>query len=155
VLASRRPDAIQRAKTQFKNGERLTITLDSRDYDVQLDKRWLPSEHLPATPVEQELSNDVDMVLISRKPDFLAKTQWQFRHGKAPVSAAMDVPNREREFHQGKHPLKPGDALRVRMRFEYHYDQNGDLADQKATAIKVYGVIQASGPPDGFFDEDD
>lgn len=148
-------DAIQRTKGQFREGEKLTITLDQADYQVRLEERWLPSDHLPPTPIEQELSNDVDMVLIIRKPDFLAKTQWQFRHGKSTLSAVMDVPDWIREFHQGKHPLKPGDALRVRVRFEYRYDTNGDLADQKATVIKVYGVIQAASPPDDLFDDDD
>lgn len=139
-------DALQRTKSQFREGERLLITLDKTEYKVDLRKLWLPSEHLPEAPVEQELSNDADMVLIIRKPDFLAKTQWQFRHGKSTLSATMDVPEWLHEFHQGKHPIKPGDALRVRVRFEYRYDANGDLADQRTTVIKVYGVIQAAVP---------
>src|SRR5690606_16299147 len=106
------------------------------------------------TPVEQELSNDMDMVMIIRKPDFLAKTQWQFRHGKSNLSAAMGDPDWLREFHHGKHPIKPGDALRVRVRFEYKYNANGDLIDQKTTVIKVYNVIPASSPPDDLFDDD-
>lgn len=148
-------DAIQRTKAQFRDGEKLVITLDKSEYQVDLEKQWLPSEHLPEAAIEQELSNDADMVLIIRKPDFLAKSQWQFRHGKSNLSAAMDVPDWLREFHQGKHPLKPGDALRVRVRFEYRYDANGDLADQKTTVIKVYGVIQAAAPPESLFDDDD
>ncbi len=147
-------DALQRTKSQFREGERLLITLDKTEYKVDLRKLWLPSEHLPEAPVEQELSNDADMVLIIRKPDFLAKTQWQFRHGKSTLSATMDVPEWLHEFHQGKHPIKPGDALRVRVRFEYRYDANGDLADQRTTVIKVYGVIQAAVPPPGFFDDE-
>ncbi|MBP2564633.1 hypothetical protein J2766_001192 [Agrobacterium tumefaciens] len=147
-------DALQRTKAQFRDGEQLTITLEQHDYHVRLDKQWLPSEHLPPTPAEQELSNDMDMVMIIRKPDFLAKTQWQFRHGKSNLSAAMDDPDWLREFHHGKHPIKPGDALRVRVRFEYKYNANGDLIDQKATVIKVYNVIPASSPPDDLFDED-
>lgn len=147
-------DALQRTKAQFRDGEKLTITLEQHDYHVRLNEQWLPSEHLPPTPVEQELSNDMDMVMIIRKPDFLAKTQWQFRHGKSNLSAAMDDPDWLREFHHGKHPIKPGDALRVRVRFEYKYNANGDLIDQKATVIKVYNVIPASSPPDGLFDDD-
>jgi hypothetical protein len=148
-------DAIQRTKAKFREGEKLVITLDKRDYQVDLKERWLPSEHLPETPIEQELTNVADMVLIIRKPDFLAKSQWSFRHGKSNLSASMDVPEWLHEFHLGKHPLKPGDALRVRVRFDYRYDANGDLAEQKTTVIKVYGVIQAAAPPVGFFDSEE
>ena len=148
-------DAIQRTKGQFREGEALTVTLDKSEYSVNVERRWLPSEHLPETPIEQELSNEADMVLIIRKPDFLAKSQWQFRHGKSTLSATMDVPDWMREFHQGKHVIKPGDALKVRARFDYRYDVNGDLCDQKTTIIKVYAVIQAAAPPRELFEGDD
>ncbi|WP_156942736.1 hypothetical protein [Mesorhizobium sp. L48C026A00] len=147
-------DAIQRIKGQFEEGEKLTITLDKTDYTVNLKQQWLPSENLPEIPIEQELSNEMDMVLIIRKPDFLAKSQWQFKHGRVSLSATMDVPDWIRDFHHGKYPIKPGDALRLRMRFEYRYEANGDLIDQKMTVIKVYGVIQSAGPAKDLFDED-
>lgn len=148
-------DHIQRTKAQFRDGEKLTITLDEAEYIVDLDRRWLPSDHLPADIPSQQLSNEMDMVLIIRKPDFLAKSQWQFRHGRVSVSAVMDVPEWIREFHQGLHVIKPGDALRVRVRFDATYDANGDLADQSTTVIKVYGVISSAAPPPGLFDERD
>lgn len=145
-------DAIQRTKAKFEEGERLTITLGSSEYTVDLKSRWLPSEHLPEAQSEQELSNDIDMVLVIRKPDFLGNSQWQFRHGKASLSAPIHDEEWVDEFRRGVHPIKPGDALRVRVRFEYSYNMNGDLEDQKVSIIKVYSIIQ-SAPPPRLFDD--
>ncbi len=146
-------DQIQRTKASFKEGESLTITLDESQYSVNLDQQWLPSEHLPTALAEQELSNEMDLVLTIKRPDFLAKSQWQFKHGKANITAAMDVPDWIREFHRGLHVIKPGDALRVRARFDYKYDATGDLIDQKVTIIEVHGVIQSAAPPKDLFDD--
>ena len=147
-------DEIQRAKGQFKEGEKLTITLDKSEYEVHLDEQWLPSEHLPEESAERELSNDADMVLVIRKADFLGKSQWQFRHGTSGISAPIEDLDWLNEFHQGKHPLTPGAALRVRARFQYKYDARGDLIEQKITIIKVYGIIPAALAPEGFFDDE-
>lgn len=50
-------------------------------------------------------------------------------------------------------PISPGDALRVRARFESKYDANGDLLDQRVTIIQVYGAIHPASPAKGLFDE--
>ncbi|TPM14060.1 hypothetical protein [Mesorhizobium sp. B2-3-6] len=148
-------DAIQRVKGQFKKTEKLTVTLDKSEYQVDITKQWLPSQHLPETPIAQELSNEADMLLIVRKLDLLGRSQWTFKHGKSSISASIDDPDWIREFHQGKHPITPGDALKVRMRFDYRYDAGGDLCDQKETIIKVYAVIHAAAPPADLFKDDE
>jgi hypothetical protein len=147
-------DAIQRTKGQFKAGEKLTITLDRKDYQVNLGSQWLPSEHLSAARIEQELSNELDMVLIIRKPDFLAKSKWEFKHGKASVQSAIEDEQWLREFHGGQHPIKPGDALQVRVRSDYSYDANGDLREQKTSIIKVYRVMPTLAHQGNMFEDD-
>jgi hypothetical protein len=144
-------DAIQRAKRRFKPGEGLTITLDDREYSVDLTSHWLPSDHLPKTTAESELSNDVHMVLVIRRPDLLQDTQWQFRHGKTTVAAPIADHDWMDQFRAGAFPLKPGDALRVLMRFEYKYDANGDLIEQKTSIVRVFEVIPAPGTPKELF----
>jgi len=146
-------DRIQRVKQKFREGESLTITLDKTDYKVDLNRIWLPSEHMSDVKAEQELSNTVDMVLVIRKPDLLGKSQWQFRHGKKPFNAPIEDENWLEEFHAGKHPLSPGDALRVRVKFDYKYDKNGDLTESIETILKVQSVIKAGLEHPDLFEE--
>ncbi len=140
-------DEIQRTKQKFREGEALTITLDKSSYTVNLDRTWLPSEHLQDIESDQELSNTVDMVLVIRKPDLLGKSQWQFKHGKRTFNAPITDKGWLEEFHKGVHPLSPGDALRVRVKHTARYDERGKLLDAIEEIIKVLAVIKAEEPP--------
>jgi hypothetical protein len=130
-------DEFQRIKRQFRPGEGLLVTLGKEEYSVNLKSDWLPSEHIEEARTAQDLSNDVDMVVTIRKPDMLGKTMWQFKHGKKSLSAMVSDEAWLKEFHEGKHPVVPGDALRVRARIESQYDDKGALVDEKTSNFKV------------------
>lgn len=146
-------DEIQRVKAQFRSGEKLTITLGENEYQCDTSRTWLPSEHINDVAGDKTLSNDIDMVLVIRKPDFLGATEWQFQHGKKRFSAPIKDEIWLNSFRAGEHPLKPGDALRVRVRYTYIYDAKGDLLESDEEITKVLGIIKASTPPKGLFDE--
>ena len=146
-------DAIQRTKAKFKPGEGLTITLGGDSYRVNLEERWLPSDHLP--PEEnQQLENDQDMVLMVRRPDLLGKAQWTFKHGTRNLQAPISDQAWLDRFHRRDEVVSPGDALRVRVRFEHKYGERGELAEEKAEILKVYGVIKAPPGQTGLFSDD-
>lgn len=135
-------DDFQRIKQQFRNKEALIITLGRDEYSADLKSDWLPSEHIQAAKGAQDLSNDLDMVVTIKKPDMLGKSKWAFKHGKLNLSAAITDEVWLGEFREGKHPVVPGDALRVRVRYESAYDDKGLLIEQKISIIKVYGKVR-------------
>lgn len=137
-------DAIQRAKSRLGDNEGLTITLDDKEYQVDIRRTWLPSNHIPAEEAD-ELSNTQDVNLIVRRPDLLGKTQWAFRHGKEQFSAPIKDDEWLKRFHDRREIVQPGDALRVSARFEYTYDDRGDLVEKKVEILRVYGVIRSDG----------
>lgn len=147
-------DGIQRVKRDFKENEKLTITLGKDEYKVNLSSDWLPSEKIDTTKTEQLLANESDMVLVIRKPDFLGKSQWQFKHGKHSFGASIDDQEWINQFRSGDHIIAPGDALKVRVKFEHHYDERGNLLESKQRISKVLNVIKAAEPPKELFDED-
>lgn len=146
-------DRIQKVKEKFKEGEGLTITLGEEEYSVNLKSTWLPSEHMEEVETEAELSNEINMILIIRKPDLLGHTKWQFRHGKKAFSAPIEDEVWIKEFHNGQHPITPGQALRVIVRYDYQYDKKGDLTESKETIIKVIGLVELEDPPKDLFDK--
>lgn len=143
-------DEFQRIKRRFRAGEGLTVTLGKDEYTVDIASDWIPSEHIEEARGAQDLSNDIDMVLTIRKPDLLGKTMWQFKHGKANLSASIADETWFHEFHAGKHPVVPGDALRVRARWESQYDEKGELIEQKVSIIRVYGKVNTPSTPNMF-----
>lgn len=135
-------DEVQRTKGQFRPGEGLTITIGSDDIKVNVREHWLPSDHLPPEASE-DLENTSDLVLIVKKPDLLGDSQWTFRHGKQTIVAVIQDMAWMNEFRLRRTALRPGDGLRVRVRMKFKYDGQGELVEQKAEIVKVYGVIDA------------
>ncbi len=102
----------------------------------------MPSEHLSEVKGDRRLSNVSDMLLVIKKPDFLGKSQWSFRHGRANFAAPIVDEDWLHDFHSGKHPLSPGDALMVRVRFDHLYSESGDLIESEKQIVKVVEVIK-------------
>ncbi len=146
-------DQIQRAKEKFKENEKLTITLDTEEYSVDLGSIWLATEKLDLNAIEQELANEAEMVLIVRKPDFLGQAQWVFRHGKSTFNARFEDESWLEEFHNAAHVLVPGDALRVRVRFEHKYDSKGNLKESSHIIVRVLGIIRNVAKQKEMFDK--
>jgi hypothetical protein len=138
-------ESIQRAKARFIPGEVLVITLGQDDYRVNTEQVWSPIGFI-ADSKEHELSNELDLVLTIHTVPFIGKSKWRFKHGKRSFSAAIVDEVWLDEFHSGKHALRPNDALRVRARFEYTYDEKGALTDEVVSVIKVYGIIHSLPP---------
>lgn len=144
-------DRLQETKAKFGENEELTITLGKDQYRVDLSQTWLPSDFSTATEDEKKLSNEQDMYLIIKKPDFLGTAQWQFKHGKTIINATIEHDDWMDRFKSGDFPLRPGDALHVRMRLDYTYNPKGDLIDTKMRIVHVFEVRQAPpGTPDLF-----
>ncbi|RVH05056.1 hypothetical protein CN217_26505 [Sinorhizobium meliloti] len=146
-------DELQRAKSKFLPDEGLVITLGKEDYRVDLSSTWMPSEHMSEVKGDKILSNTTDMVLVIKKPDLLGKSKWQFRHGKKNLSVPITDEQWLKEFHEGAHPLSPGDALSVRMRHVAVYSEKGDLKESSETIVKVMAVIKNAGPAPDLFED--
>lgn len=145
-------DELQKVKARFRETESLTITLDESEYSVDLGSDWLPSERIPISETKREMNNTVDMVLVIRKPDFLGVAQWNFKHGAKVFNASIDDEDWMMSFHLGEVTIRPGDALHVRVSFDYKYDANGDLIDKEEKIIKVLDVLHSEVPAKELFD---
>ncbi|MCQ8783339.1 hypothetical protein [Mangrovibrevibacter kandeliae] len=148
-------DEVQRAKAKLGFGEGLVIDLGKGEYRVNVRETWLPSDHMPPE-AQQDLANELDVVYIVRRPDFLGNAQWAFKHGRQSISAPIHDEEWLERFRTHEETIRPGDALRVRARYETTYDEIGAMVDQKVEIVKVYGVIRSPTPSArGLFDDED
>ncbi|MEO9652504.1 MAG: hypothetical protein ABJ360_17840 [Roseobacter sp.] len=146
-------DKFQETKRQFAANESLTITLGNDEYSVDLNQTRPGSDSLTEVNDEKELVNEHEIFLIIGKPDFIGNAKWGFRHGKNNLSLKILDEIWLQKFRDGMFPIKPGDALRVRLRSEHHYDAKGNLTKSDETVVRVFDVIEDSDPPKDFFRE--
>lgn len=144
-------DRFQEAKAKFDRNESLTITLGREDYEVRLDRTWLPSERLDEGGSEKELVNEQDIFLIIATPVFIGNAKWSFKHGRKALSLRIDDEGWIKDFRSGRYPIKPGDALRVRLRGTHRYDGKGNLIGSEEIIVKVFEVIEGPEPTGDLF----
>ena len=133
-------DSMQDAKKQLGRGDKLFIETEERTYEVDLTRNWSPTASISPSS-DRETHSHGEMILTARKPDMIGNTMWQFKHGKANLSAPIKDERWIKEYHDRQVSVLPGDALRCWVRFVYIYDAGGKLTEQKIEIEKVFEVI--------------
>ena len=77
-----------------------------------------------------------------KKPDYLGESQWDFRHGTTSMSARIEDSKWLGEFQTRRIDVKPGDALRCRVRIEISYGFDNEVVAEKYFIEEVSEVIQ-------------
>ncbi|MCB4379640.1 hypothetical protein FZX02_04030, partial [Synechococcus sp. MU1644] len=129
-------DRFQETKKKFQEGEGLTITLGKEEYQVHVDRSWSASDTIDEADGDNEMVSEQDQYLTIGKPDFIGETKWAFKHGKKPVSYKIVDDEWLEEFRSGAFPIKPGDALRVRILVRNVYDARGNLLENEELITK-------------------
>ena len=90
----------------------------------------------------EEIKNEATKILMVRRPDFLGDAAWEFRHEDKKYPAKIDDTEWLEEFRDGKHDIRPGDALKVRILEITAYDVNGEVVSDTRAITKILGVIR-------------
>jgi len=92
------------------------------------------------------IENTAIKILMVRRPDFLGDAAWEFRHEDKKYPARIDDIAWLDDFRDGRHDIRPGDALKVEVREITSYDQNGEVVSDTRSITKIIGVIRQHRP---------
>ncbi len=87
------------------------------------------------------IENESEIILKVRKPDFLGETGWVFLFDKRNLSATIKDKEWLEQFHSGELDIRPGDALRVRLKETTQYDDSGNVIADDRAIVKVIEII--------------
>jgi hypothetical protein len=91
------------------------------------------------------ISNVSELILKVKKPDFLGSSMWEFHFdGHAILAGILDETWLQR-FRKDGLGVRPGVALRVRVKWEVSYNDEHDALPPKYSILVVHEVI----PPPG------
>lgn len=133
-------DQIQAAKSLLGPNDTVTLRSEDRDYELNLENKKRPSDYINSDK-DQDYSGSVDMVLLVRKPDYLGNAQWEFKHGRTPISASIEDKAWLSRFRSGNEIVLPGSAISCRVNFEHKYTKSGKLISSKHEITNIYTVI--------------
>ena len=132
--------------SRLQPGESVSMTGDDGESTVNADF-LVTDEDINKLLVEQTLENTSDLILMVRKPDFLGETKWEFRFNRRNLSVSIVDKDWLSKFQSGDIDIRPGDALRVRMREKVSYDRNGEVVDEEREIVDVVSVIRKKDQP--------
>ncbi len=85
-------------------------------------------------------------VLVIKKPDYLADSQWEFRRDNRVIKASIDDPDWLSSFRRRQFEIRPGDALRVNMESKTVFDEDGVASEASHRVLSVHGIVQGDPP---------
>jgi hypothetical protein len=93
---------------------------------------------------DRTITNNVSLILLIRRPDFLGDSKWDFRIDKHTLDAKIADEEWLDKFKNGLVPLKPGDAMEVDLFETAKYDKNGQLISKASEITRVKNIIHNS-----------
>lgn len=132
---------IQAAKAMLPSGL-ITYEAGKRAIALNPSSYWSIEQLADFAIKEKQNFNNMPMILIVRKPDYLGTTKWQFRHGKRPISASMEDAEWLKRFQARAVDVRPGDGLKCLVDTEFSYSHENELVGENYTIKKVVEVLE-------------
>ena len=120
----------------------------SREGEIEINMNYIiPIDSIEDLVVARTIVSSVNLILPIKKPDFLAETRWEMRHGKQNISAKIDDIEWLRRFRAREYDLRPGDALECEVEIEYSYGEDNELINEKFRIIKIKTILPKQASP--------
>jgi len=103
----------------------------------------VPPDAIEELIAHDVIANTINMILRVKRPDYLGRSMWEFRHeGRVIPAKILDQPWLD-EFQARRVLVRPGDSLRVQAETRVLYDRYGEVLATQYVIHKVLGVIPA------------
>lgn len=133
------------ALAQLSKTDRATFI--SREGDASLNLDLAFSLHDVEDLLTREtISNEGQVILKVKKPDYLGESMWEFRFEGGPLEAKILDFDWLSRFQKREVDVRPGDAIRVTMKSESRYGYDGEVVGVRYSIVRVVEVIHFNPP---------
>lgn len=88
---------------------------------------------------KETITNQSEMILKVKKPDYLGESMWDFKHDKSGISAKIQDTKWLQKFQSRETDIRPGDSIRAVVEIEVKYGFTGEVV---ATHYRILEVIE-------------
>lgn len=147
---------ISAAKEHLDQQDRLQYLQTSGEVlEFNLAINWTPEKFEEFLTKEKIGYPEVLMNLVIKKPDYLGNSMWELRHGRTKVLAKIEDEKWLSRFQQREIDVRPGDALRCRVKQELYYGFDNELIAQKHLITRIEAVLENRYKQGDFFNENE
>ncbi len=110
------------------------------DASFNLDFSCAP-ETIEEILTERQITTTPEMILKVKRPDYLGEAKWDFRHDGRNFDAKILDKEWLQEFQERRVDVRPGDALRARVKVVVKYDSANEVIGSQHEILEVFEVI--------------
>lgn len=133
---------ISNAKDYLDKNDKLKFVSQETAIDFELSISWTPDKFTEFLTKEIIKYSDIPMILTVKKPDYLANSMWELRHGKKTIFAKIEHSSWLKDFQERKIDVRPGDALKCLVEQEFSYGYDNELVGEKYLITNVEKVLE-------------
>lgn len=126
---------------------------DEEPLDFNLSIDWTPEKFEDLLTNEIVEYPEAPIILAIKKPDYLGLSGWEFRHGKKKIIAKIEDEQWLKDFQGRKKDVRPGDALRCKVKQIFHYGYDNELIAEKYSITKVDDILENKYKQPDLFDD--
>jgi hypothetical protein len=105
----------------------------------------IASEAVEEFATRETITNNAQMILQVKKPDFLGESMWDFRHQGRTIQAKIVDLNWLHRFHTREFIIAPGDSIRAMVNIETKYGYDNDVVTTHYLIIEVLELLPLNG----------
>jgi hypothetical protein len=117
-----------------------TFLTQSGQASFNITLKFAP-ESLERLITKETITNEAEMILKVKRPDYLGEAMWEFHHGGRAISAKIIDQNWLVQFQQRGIDVRPGDALRAWVKVEVEYGYDGEVVATHHSIKRVLAVV--------------
>jgi len=131
----------QSVKDRLIVGDKASFITQEGDLELNLSVS-LPIEEIEALEIARTIAYPAsEMILTVKKPDYLGSSKWELRHGNRTISAKIEDNIWLNRFQGRQENVRPGDALRCKVKIEMLYGFDNELITDRHTIVEVLEIL--------------
>ena len=122
------------------------------EFDLSID--WTPEKFEDFLTKEIVEYTETTMILAIKKPDYLGLSAWELSHDSKKILAKIEDEQWLKDFQDRKKDVRPGDAIRCRVKQKCYYGYDNELVAEKYTINKIEEVLENKYKQNDLFDDE-
>jgi hypothetical protein len=140
--------SIREAISPLKPSDKAKYLSEGNESNFNLDF-YISPDSIEDLLTRETLSDVNTMILKVKRPDYLGESMWDFRHETKPIPAKITDLDWLSKFQNRIEEVRPGDALKARVKIDVKYDFDGEVIATHYTVLEVIEVIKVGTPRQG------
>ena len=134
-------ESINKSKRLLNESDKMKYLTQENEIEFDMAIDISPEDIRELVTKETMVSNNNNLILGVKKPDYLASSKWDMKHGNKTISVSIEHSDWLETFQNREIDVRPGDALDCTVRIERKYGHDNELLSEQYFVVSVNRIV--------------